>query len=161
MAQPITPFLWFDSEALEAAEHYTSIFPNSRITTVTHYKEAGPGPAGRVMTVAFELNGQSLVALNGGPQYRFTEALSLLIPCEDQAEIDYYWERLTDGGEEGPCGWLKDRYGLSWQVAPRNFEEIVGDADPEGARRAMEAMFTMHKLDIAVLKDAAAGVAAA
>jgi predicted 3-demethylubiquinone-9 3-methyltransferase (glyoxalase superfamily) len=161
MAQPITTFLWFDSHALEAAEYYTSIFPNSRITTVTHYPPAnGVGEPGSVMTVQFDLNGQTFTALNGGPQYTFTEAISLYVPCSDQAEIDYYWEKLTDGGEEGPCGWLKDRYGVSWQIAPSDIGEIFGDGDPEGARRAMEAMFKMRKFDIAALKDARAGVSA-
>lgn len=162
MAQPITTFLWFDHQALEAAEYYISIFPNSRIVTMSHYPpENGVGEPGSVMTVQFELNGQTFIALNGGPRFTFTEAVSLFVPCDDQAEIDYYWEKLTDGGEEAPCGWLKDRYGLSWQIAPSDAGEIFSDADPEGARRAMEAMFKMTKFDLGVLHDAKRGAAPA
>jgi predicted 3-demethylubiquinone-9 3-methyltransferase (glyoxalase superfamily) len=153
----ITPNLWFDTEGLEAAEFYCSVFPNSGIRFVSHYTEAGPGPAGSVLTVDFELDGQRFTAINGGPQFPFTEAVSLLVGCSDQAEVDYYWERLTEGGEEGQCGWLKDRYGLSWQVVPAGFEEIMSDPDPAKARRAMEAMFTMRKLDVAALRAAAEG----
>jgi len=157
----ITPNLWFDTQAEEAAEFYCSIFPNSRIVSKAHYNEAGPRDEGMVMTVEFELDGQRVVAINGGPDFTFTEALSLEISCEDQAEIDYYWERLTDGGEEGPCGWLKDRYGLSWQVTPKGIEELFADDDPARAARAMKAMFGMRKLDVAALRAAADGVPAA
>ena len=155
----ITPNLWFDTEAEEAASFYISVFPNSRIVSVAHYTEAGPRPAGSVMTVEFELDGQRFVGINGGPQFTFSEAISLLINCKDQAEIDYYWEKLTDGGEEGPCGWLKDRYGLSWQVVPAGMDEIFSDPDPARAERAMQAMFGMSKLDIAALRSAADDVA--
>jgi predicted 3-demethylubiquinone-9 3-methyltransferase (glyoxalase superfamily) len=159
--QRISPNLWFDTEAEEAAELYVSVFANSRIVFVSHYTEAGPRPAGSVMTVVFELNGQRFVAINGGPQFQFSEAVSFQIDCEDQDEVDYYWDRLSEGGTEGPCGWLKDRYGLSWQVVPAGAEELFTDPDPERARRAMEAMFGMSKLDIAALRSAADGVAAA
>ena len=160
MPKSITPNLWFDTQAEEAAEYYCSIFPDSRIHRVTRYTAAGPKPAGTVLTVDFELQGQRFTALNGGPEFKFDEAVSFLIECEDQAEIDRYWERLTDGGEEGPCGWCKDRYGLSWQVVPAALLELVGDDDPERAQRTMEAMFQMRKLDIAALRAAAEGVAA-
>jgi predicted 3-demethylubiquinone-9 3-methyltransferase (glyoxalase superfamily) len=160
MQQRITPNLWFDTEAEEAAGFYTSIFRNSRVVNVTHYTEAGPREAGMVMTVEFELDGQRLVGINGGPQFSFDEAVSLQINCDTQEEVDYYWERFTDGGEEGPCGWLKDRYGLSWQVVPAGMEELFADPDPERARRAMEAMLKMRRLDIAELRRAADGVTA-
>ena len=153
----ITPNLWFDTEGLEAAEFYCSVFPNSEVKFVSHYTDAGPGPEGGVLTVDFVLDGQSFTAINGGPQFPFTEAVSLLINCADQAEVDYYWEKLTAGGEESQCGWLKDRYGLSWQVVPAGFEEIMSDPDPAKAKRAMEAMFTMKKLDVAALRAAAEG----
>jgi predicted 3-demethylubiquinone-9 3-methyltransferase (glyoxalase superfamily) len=157
----ITPNLWFDSEGLEAAEYYCSIFPNSKIEYVTHYPaDADPARAGTVLTVDFVLDGQPYTALNGGPGFTFDEAVSLLITCADQAEVDYYWERLSAGGEEGPCGWLKDRYGLSWQVVPKGMDELFADPDPERARRAMEAMLKMRKLDIAALRAAADGVPA-
>jgi predicted 3-demethylubiquinone-9 3-methyltransferase (glyoxalase superfamily) len=158
MQQRITPNLWFDTEAEEAAAFYTSVFENSRIVHVAHYTEAGPRPAGTVMTVEFELDGQRFVGINGGPQFKFDEAVSFQINCEDQDDVDYYWGKLTEGGEEGPCGWLKDRYGLSWQVVPTGMEELFSDPDPERARRAMEAMLGMRKLDIAALRDAADGV---
>jgi predicted 3-demethylubiquinone-9 3-methyltransferase (glyoxalase superfamily) len=158
MQQKITPNLWFDTEAEEAAGFYTSVFPNSRIVTVTHYTEAGPRPAGTVMTVEFELDGQRFVGINGGPEFTFDEAVSFQINCETQDEVDYYWQRLSEGGQEGPCGWLKDRYGLSWQVVPTGMEEVVADPDPERARRAMQAMLGMGKLDIAALRRAADGV---
>ena len=158
MHQRITPNLWFDTEAEEAAGFYLSIFENSRIVNVAHYTEAGPREAGMVMVVEFELDGQRFVAINGGPQFKFDEAVSFQINCETQEEIDYYWERLTEGGEEGPCGWLKDRYGLSWQVTPTGMDELFSDPDPERARRAMEAMLKMRKLDIAALQSAADGV---
>jgi predicted 3-demethylubiquinone-9 3-methyltransferase (glyoxalase superfamily) len=157
----IKPFLWFDTEAEEAAEFYTSIFENSRIVHVARYTEAGPRPAGMVMTVEFELDGQRIIGINGGPQFKFDEAVSLMINCETQQEIDYYWERLTEGGEESQCGWLKDRYGLSWQVVPTGMDEVFSDPDPERARRAMEALLKMRKLDIAALRSAADGVPAA
>ena len=161
MQQKIRPNLWFDSEAEEAAEFYISVFPeNSRIVNVTHYTEAGPRPAGSVMTVEWELDGQRFVGINGGPQFTFSEAVSLEIVCEDQDEVDYYWDRLSEGGQEGPCGWLKDKYGLSWQVVPRGMEELFAGPDPKRAERAMQAMFGMRKLDIAALREAAAGVPA-
>jgi predicted 3-demethylubiquinone-9 3-methyltransferase (glyoxalase superfamily) len=160
MQQRITPNLWFDTEAEEAAAFYTSIFKNSRIVNTTHYTEAGPRDAGMVMTVEFELDGQRIVAINGGPEFTFSEAISVQINCADQDEVDYYWERLTAGGEEGPCGWLKDRYGLSWQVVPEGMEELFADPDPTRAERAMRAMLGMRKLDGAALRAAADGVAA-
>ena len=160
MQQKITPNLWFDTESEEAAAFYTSIFKNSRIVSVAHYTEAGPRPAGTVMTVEFELDGQRFVAINGGPQFKFDEAVSFQITCETQDEIDYYWDSLVEGGEEGPCGWLKDRYGLSWQVTPTGMEELFSDPDPERANRAMQAMLAMRKLDIAALRSAADGVPA-
>ena len=161
MANKIVPNLWFDTEAEEAANFYISVFENSRIVGVTHYTEAGPRPAGMVMTVEFELDGQRFVGINGGPEFTFDEAVSFQITCETQEEIDYYWERLSDGGSEGPCGWLKDRYGLSWQVVPTGMEELFTDPDRERARRAMEAMLAMGKIDIAELRRAAEGVPAA
>ncbi|HEX2015865.1 MAG TPA: VOC family protein [Solirubrobacteraceae bacterium] len=160
MSQKITPSLWFDTEAEEAAAFYTSVFEDSRIVNVARYTEAGPRPAGTVMTVEFELNGQRFVGINGGPQFTFDEAVSFQISCRDQEEVDYYWERLTEGGQESQCGWLTDRYGLSWQVVPTGMAEIFGDPDPERARRAMEAMLKMRKLDIAELRRAAEGVGA-
>ena len=160
MLQKITPNLWFDTQAEEAAAFYTSIFENSRIVYVTHYPEGAPGPAGTVMTVEFELEGQRFVGINGGPEFTFDEAVSFQINCETQEDVDYYWERLTDGGEEGPCGWLKDRFGLSWQVVPGGMEELFADPDKSRAQRAMQAMLQMRKLDIAALRDAADGVAA-
>ena len=158
MEHKIIPNLWFDTQAEEAANFYVSVFANSRIRGVTHYTEAGPREAGMVMTVEFELDGQRFVGINGGPQFKFDEAISLEIECEDQAEVDYYWERLTDGGEEVQCGWLRDRYGLSWQVVPRGMAELFADPDPERARRAMEAMLGMRKLDVGALRAAADGV---
>ncbi len=149
MQQKITPNLWFDTEAEEAAGFYTSVFESSRIVNVTHYTEAAPRPAGMVMTVEFELDGQRFVGINCGPEFTFDEAVSFQINCETQDEIDFYWERLSEGGEEGPCGWLKDRYGLSWQVVPAGVEELFADPDPERAQRAMQAMLEMGKLDIA------------
>ena len=161
MQQQIVPNLWFDTEAEEAANFYTSVFKNSRIVNTTHYTDAGPREAGMVMTVEFELNGNPFVAINGGSQFKFDEAVSFLITCDDQDEIDYFWDALTDGGEESQCGWLKDRFGLSWQVVPAGMEELFADPDPERARRAMEAMLGMRKLDIAALQRAADGVKAA
>jgi predicted 3-demethylubiquinone-9 3-methyltransferase (glyoxalase superfamily) len=153
----LTICLWFDTEGEEAANFYTGIFADSRIGRISRYTHAGPGPAGSVATVEFELNGQKFVALNGGPQYTFNEALSITIPCAGQAEVDYYWSRLTDGGQEIVCGWLKDRYGLSWQVVPTAFTDMLTDPDPEKVRRVTQAMFTMRKLDIAALQRAYAG----
>jgi len=158
MQQKIIPNLWFDTEAEEAAEFYTSVFKNSRVVNVAHYTEAGPRETGMVMTVEFELDGQRFVGINGGPEFSFSEAVSFQVTCEDQDEVDYYWERLSEGGQEGPCGWLKDRYGLSWQVVPKGMDELFSDPDPERARRAMEAMLKMGKLDIAALRSAADGV---
>jgi predicted 3-demethylubiquinone-9 3-methyltransferase (glyoxalase superfamily) len=160
MPQKIVTNLWFDTEAEEAAEFYTSLFENSRIVNVSHYPEGAPRAAGMVMTVEFELDGQRFVGINGGPEFTFDEAISLQISCEDQDEVDYFWERLTDGGEESQCGWLKDRYGLSWQVVPKGMEEVFSDPDPERARRATQAMLGMRKLDIAALRSAADGVPA-
>ncbi len=157
MQQKIIPNMWFDTEAEEAAGFYTSVFKNSRIVNVTHHTEAGPREAGAVMTVEFELDGQRFVGINGGPEFAFDEAVSFQITCEAQDEIDYYWDRLTDGGEEGPCGWLKDKYGLSWQVVPTGMDELFADPDPARASRAMQAMFGMRKLDMAVLQSAADG----
>ncbi|MCD6016014.1 MAG: 3-demethylubiquinone-9 3-methyltransferase [Solirubrobacterales bacterium] len=155
MQQRITPNLWFDTEAEEAAGFYVSVFENSRIVNVTHYTEAGPRAAGMVMTVEFELDGQRFVGINGGPEFTFDEAVSMQINCETQDEVDYYWERLSEGGEEGPCGWLKDRHGLSWQVVPTGMEELFADPDPKRAERAMRAMLGMRKIDIAALRSAA------
>jgi predicted 3-demethylubiquinone-9 3-methyltransferase (glyoxalase superfamily) len=151
----ITPNLWFDTESEEAAEFYVSIFPNSAITAVTHYTEGSPRPAGTVLTVDFTLDGQEHTAINGGPQFHFDEAISLLITCADQGEIDYYWSKLTNGGEDGPCGWLKDRYGLSWQVVPDGWGELMRDPDRGRARRAMAAVLGMKKIDVAAVYAAA------
>jgi predicted 3-demethylubiquinone-9 3-methyltransferase (glyoxalase superfamily) len=158
MPQRITPNLWFDTEAEEAARFYASVFKNSRIVSVAYYTEAGPREAGMVMVVEFELDGQRFVGINGGPDFEFSEAVSLQINCETQEEIDYYWDRLTEGGEEGPCGWLKDRFGLSWQVTPAGMDELFSDPDKGRAERAMRAMLGMKKLDIAALRAAADGV---
>jgi predicted 3-demethylubiquinone-9 3-methyltransferase (glyoxalase superfamily) len=156
---PIVPNLWFDTEAEDAANFYCSIFKNSRIVSVARYTEAGPRPAGAVMTVEWELDGQRFVGINGGPEFTFDEAVSFQITCSDQAELDYYWDSLlAEGGQESRCGWLRDRFGLSWQVVPRGMGEVFSDPDPERARRAMEAMFKMSKLDIAALRAAADGV---
>jgi predicted 3-demethylubiquinone-9 3-methyltransferase (glyoxalase superfamily) len=154
----ITPNLWFDTQAEEAAKFYCSVFPNSEITTVTHYTDAGPGRAGDVVTVTFLLDGQEFTGINGGPQFTFSEAVSLEIKCADQAEVDYYWERLTaHGGEESMCGWLKDKYGLSWQVVPAELYDLMLDPDKERVARATNAMYKMRKLDIAALRAAADG----
>jgi predicted 3-demethylubiquinone-9 3-methyltransferase (glyoxalase superfamily) len=153
------PFLWFDGQAEQAAEFYTAIFPNSKILSVTRYGPNTPGPEGEVMTVNFSLDGQEYVGLNGGPQFPFTEAISFQIPCADQAEVDHYWDRLTaDGGEPGVCAWLKDRFGVSWQVVPTALLELTTDPDPERAQRAVQAMLTMSKIDIAELESAADAV---
>ena len=161
MQQRITTNLWFDGNAMEAAEYYCSIFKSSRIVSSADYTDAGPGEPGSVMVVEWELDGQRFVGINGGSQFQFSEAVSLQVNCEDQEEVDYYWERLSDGGEEGPCGWLKDRYGLSWQVTPAGMDDLFADPDRERATRAMKAMFDMKKLDIAALRAAADGVPAA
>jgi predicted 3-demethylubiquinone-9 3-methyltransferase (glyoxalase superfamily) len=155
--QQIAPFLWFDSQAEEAANYYVSIFSNSRILKIVRYGAAGPGPKGSVMTVAFELNGIQFIALNGGPQFRFSEAISFVVNCETQAEVDELWGKLSADGEEGRCGWLKDRYGLSWQVVPTALPELLSDTDAVKAQRAMQAMLKMRKLDIGELKKAHAG----
>lgn len=160
MPQKIVPNLWFDTEAEEAAEFYVSVFEDSRIVNVTHYTEGAPREAGMVMTVEFELDGQRFVGINGGPEFKFDEAVSFAIECEDQEEIDYFWDKLSEGGEEGPCGWLKDRYGLSWQVVPTGMEELFADPDKSRAERAMKAMLGMKKLDIAALRSAAEGAPA-
>lgn len=152
--QRISPCLWFDTEALEAANFYTGVFKNSKIKSVTHYGEAGPMPAGTVMVVTFELDGVEFIALNGGPIYKFSEAVSLSIGCRTQAEVDHYWDALTKGGEEGPCGWLKDKYGLSWQVVPLEFTELMASSDAKRVRRMTQAMMKMKKLDLAALKAA-------
>ncbi len=157
MQQRITPNLWFDTEAEQAAAFYTSVFKNSRILNVTHYTEAGPRPAGAVMTVEFELDGQRFVGINGGPEFTFDEAVSFEISCDTQDDVDYYWATLSEGGEEGQCGWLKDKFGLSWQVVPAGMEELFADTDPERAQRAMQAMLGMTKLDIAAMRSAADG----
>jgi predicted 3-demethylubiquinone-9 3-methyltransferase (glyoxalase superfamily) len=158
MEHKIVPNLWFDTEAEEAAEFYCSVFPDSRIVSVARYTDAGPREAGMVMVVEFELNGHRFVGINGGPQFKFDEAVSFQINCEDQTELDYYWDTLTaDGGRESQCGWLIDKYGLSWQVTPTGMDELFSDPDPERANRAMTAMLQMTKLDIAALQAAADG----
>ena len=160
-AQLITPMLWFDGQAEEAVSHYVSTFPNSRILGTTRYDEVGAKasgqPKGAVMTVQFELNGQAFTALNGGPLYKFTEAVSFVVNCDTQAEVDHYWAKLSEGGEEVQCGWLKDRFGLAWQVTPKILPELLMGNDPAKAKRAFAAMLQMKKLDIATLERAAAG----
>ena len=151
----VTPFLWFDTESEPAAELYTSVFPNSRILEVTRYGPAGPREEGLAMTVSFELEGQRVVALNGGSDFKLNEAFSLSIDCDDQNEVDYYWEKLGEGGEHGPCGWLKDRFGLSWQVVPKRLPELLSDPDREKAQRVMAAMLKMGKIEVAELEQAA------
>jgi len=156
--QRIVPNLWFDTEAEEAAKFYVSVFKNSRLISQTHYTEGAPREAGSVMTVEFELDGMRFVGINGGPQFKFDEAISFSIDCKDQDEVDYYWEKLTaDGGEEGPCGWCKDKFGLSWQVVPSGLDVLISDPDAERAAAAMQAMLRMRKIDIAELERAAAG----
>jgi predicted 3-demethylubiquinone-9 3-methyltransferase (glyoxalase superfamily) len=154
------PCLWFDGQAEQAAAHYTAIFPNSEILGVARYGPGTPGPEGEVMTVDFSLDGQRYVGLNGGPQFTFSEAISFQVMCADQEEVDHYWERLSDGGEQGPCGWLRDRFGVSWQVVPIRLQELIDDPDPGRAQRAMQAMLGMRKMDIAELERAADGVPA-
>lgn len=153
----ITPFLWFDGQAEAAANHYLSIFPNSRITSVLRWGEAGPGPKGSVLTVAFSLDGNDFVALNGGPQFKFTEAISLMVPCKNQEEVDEYWEKLSAGGSKGQCGWLKDKFGVSWQVAPTILPEMLQDKDQAKADRVMRAMMQMTKIDTGALRNAYEG----
>ncbi|WP_432093240.1 VOC family protein [Streptomyces sp. bgisy100] len=152
-----TTCLWFDGQAEEAADHYMSIFPGAKRGKVGRYTEAGPGPAGSVLAVEFEVNGQKFVALNGGPQFTFNEAISFQIFCKDQEEVDYYWNRLTEGGQGVACGWLKDKYGVSWQVIPAGLTDMIGDPDPEKAQRTTEAMLSMTKFDVAALRRAYAG----
>ncbi|HKQ72279.1 MAG TPA: VOC family protein [Blastocatellia bacterium] len=152
--QKITPFLWFDNKAEEAMNFYVSIFKNSKVVSVARYGDAGPGPKGSVMTANFQLDGQEFVALNGGPQFKFTEAISFVVNCETQEEVDEFWEKLTAGGEESMCGWLKDKYGLSWQIVPAILVKLLQDKDPVKAKRVMEAMLQMKKIDINKLKQA-------
>lgn len=154
----ITPCLWFDTEGEDAARLYTSVFPNSRITHVTRYGSAGPRPEGTVMTVEFELDGKPFVALNGGPEFSFSEAISFQVDCDTQADVDSLWTALSEGGEEGPCGWLKDRFGLSWQIVPTALPRLLKDPDEERAQRVMAAMLKMGKIEIAELEHAASAV---
>jgi len=154
--QKIRPCLWFDTESEEAATFYTSLFKDSRILDVARFGEAGPRPEGTVMTVIFELEGQEFMALNGGPEFSFNEAVSFQVACETQEEVDAFWSRLSDRGEEGQCGWLKDQYGVSWQIIPTALGELLGDPDPERSQRAMTAMLGMQKIDIKGLRTAAA-----
>jgi predicted 3-demethylubiquinone-9 3-methyltransferase (glyoxalase superfamily) len=153
--QKITPFLWFDTQAEEAVKFYASIFPNSKILNMARYGDAGPGPKGSVMTVEFELDGQRMIALNGGPVFKFTEAISLVVDCNSQEEVDHYWNKLLQGGEESQCGWLKDKYGLSWQIVPTALGKLLSGPDAKKAKRVMEAMLKMKKIDIAALEAAA------
>jgi predicted 3-demethylubiquinone-9 3-methyltransferase (glyoxalase superfamily) len=155
MGNKITPFLWFNNQAEEAMNYYVSIFPDSEALGVTRFGESAPGSDVPVLTANFRLGSQEFVALNGGPMFTFTEAVSFVIDCASQDEVDYYWEKLTDGGEESMCGWLKDKYGLSWQVVPRRLMELLSDPDPGRAGRATEAMMQMHKIDVSVLERAA------
>jgi len=150
----ITPFLWFDTQAEEAANFYVSIFKNSRILNVARCGEAGPGPKGGAMTVVFELDGQKFIALNGGPHFKFNEAISFSVECKTQDEVDEFWGKLSQGGQESPCGWVKDKFGLSWQVNPTQLGEMLGDPDPEKSKRVMKAMLGMKKIDIAGLRKA-------
>lgn len=151
----IIPNLWFDTEGEEAANYYVSLFDNSRIVEVTRYGSAGPRPEGMVMLVTFELDGQRFTAINGGPEFSFTEAMSLLVECEDQAEVDRFWEAFSEGGEPGPCGWIKDKYGLSWQIVPRRLDELIADPNPQRSQAAFKAMMEMGKIDVAELERAA------
>jgi len=156
--QKITPFLWFDTQSEQAAEFYTSIFKNSKILHVSRYGDAGPGPKGAVMVVNFQLAGQEFTALNGGPQFKFSEAFSFVVNCANQQEVDEYWSKLTaDGGRESMCGWLKDKFGFSWQIVPTELGQLLRDKDPKQANRVMQALLQMKKLDLAKLKAAAAG----
>jgi predicted 3-demethylubiquinone-9 3-methyltransferase (glyoxalase superfamily) len=155
--QRISTFLWFDDNAEEAVNFYTSIFENSKIVGVSRYGDAGPGPKGQVMVVNFELDGQEFMALNGGPQFKFTEAISLVVNCKNQEEVDRYWEKLSEGGQKVQCGWLKDKFGLSWQIVPTILGELMQDKDPRKADRVIKAMLKMIKIDIAGLKRAYEG----
>jgi predicted 3-demethylubiquinone-9 3-methyltransferase (glyoxalase superfamily) len=155
--QKITPFLWFDGKAEEAARFYVSVFKNSKILSVSRYGEAGPGTQGSVMTVAFELDGEKFVALNGGPNYAFSPAVSFVVDCETQQEVDHYWERLSEGGEKVRCGWLKDKYGLSWQIVPAALSDMMRDPDRRKSERVMKALLPMKKLDLAALRRAYEG----
>ena len=155
--QKITPFLWFDNNAEEAANFYVSVFKNSKVLNIARYSEVGPGPKGTVMTVEFELDGQEFVALNGGPQFKFTEAVSFVVNCDTQEEVDYYWERLSEGGEKSRCGWLRDKFGLGWQVTPTILGKLLADKDQEKANRVMQTMLKMDKLDIEPLQRAYEG----
>jgi predicted 3-demethylubiquinone-9 3-methyltransferase (glyoxalase superfamily) len=154
----ITPFLWFDNNAEDAINFYVSIFKNSKILNVSRHGEGGPGPAGTLISATFQLNGQDFMALNGGPQFAFTEAISMFVSCADQPEVDELWEKLTEDGQPSRCGWLKDKYGLSWQIIPRALGELLGDPDPEKSRRVMEAMLQMAKIDVKALQDAHTGL---
>ncbi|HEY3160803.1 MAG TPA: VOC family protein [Vicinamibacterales bacterium] len=153
----ITPFLWFNNNAEEAANFYASIFRNSKVRGVTRYSDAGPGPKGSVMTVNFELEGQEFTALNGGPAFTFTEAVSFVVNCDTQQDVDHYWEKLTAGGQESQCGWLKDKYGLSWQIVPKALPRLLQETDPKKAQRVVQALLQMKKLDIGALERAAQG----
>ena len=153
-SQKITPFLWFDNNAEEAMKFYTSIFKNSKVGSVVRYGEAGPGPKGTVMTGTFQLEGQEFIVLNGGPLFKFTEAISFVIDCQSQEEVDEFWDKLSEGGEKSRCGWLKDKFGLSWQVVPSILSQLLGDKDPEKAKRVMEAMMKMDKIVIKGLQNA-------
>ena len=153
----ITPFLWYDNNAEEAVNHYTSIFKNSRVTNIARYGEAGPGPKGSVMTIAFQLEGQDFIALNGGPMFKFNEAISFSVDCKTQQEVDELWEKLSAGGQPSQCGWLKDKYGLSWQIVPSVLIEMLQDPDAEKSQRVMQAMMQMSKIDIAALRRAYQG----
>ena len=152
--QKITPFLWFDHQAEEAAKFYVSLFKNSKVLSVSRYGDAGPGPKGTVMVAAFQLDGQEFLALNGGPQFKFSPAISLVVNCETQEEVDNLWEKLSEAGQKQQCGWLQDKYGLSWQIVPTVLLEMLGDKDPEKAKRVMHAMLQMTKMDIKTLKQA-------
>jgi predicted 3-demethylubiquinone-9 3-methyltransferase (glyoxalase superfamily) len=161
MQKKITTFLTFTDRAGEAVDFYTSVFPDAKVTSETRYSATGPGPEGSIMTATFELAGQEFVALNGGGSFTFAQGISLMVDCEDQAEVDEYWEKLTaDGGQPGPCGWLEDKFGISWQIVPRRLTELLSDSDPERAQRAMQAMLQMSKIEVAELERAADGVPA-
>src|SRR5262245_38379260 len=153
----ISPLLWFDTQAEEAAKFYVSIFKNSRIVNIARYGDAGPGPKGSAMTVVFQLDGQEFIALNGGPHFKFNEAISFSVNCQTQQEVDEYWSKLTEGGQESQCGWLKDRFGLSWQITPTALGEMLSDPDPQKSKRVMEAMLKMKKIDVAELRRAYEG----
>jgi predicted 3-demethylubiquinone-9 3-methyltransferase (glyoxalase superfamily) len=157
MDQKITPFLWFDGNAEDAINFYTSIFKDSKLVNVSRYGEGGPGPKGSLMTATFQLNGQEFMALNGGPMFKFTEAISFFVKCNTQAEIDEFWDKLSEGGEKSRCGWLKDKFGLSWQIVPPILGQLLNDKDPEKSKRVMMAMLKMSKIEIQKLKDAYEG----